>query len=1219
MSVISNLYAARVYSEHPLAVWPLDDDVSYVSLITDAQRRFEADAPYVGWTVTNGTADDSLTLPDLGSPFSSSIYAGIQGSVPASNGTVIQSKSPDLFLFSDTSQTLKTFSIGMYVYQETIYATEYDFGYEYYDDGTSSWVEVFSTIAALPQKGWIHLQDTFLIQEFDADYCHVFFRSKVNTGGSSGDYNFILNGITVGQWSETTSSESLGATKQAAPVSSGLSNSVVPADQYGVLSDNAYYVVESGKLLAKNEGIPMIFGSENVTKIFPSSDGTPSLIFPNKTMFTENGRHKNYTLELWLKIRPSTKESRRILGPTNTTDGLYVTEGFITLVVDNKFVSHNVSNWYRPMVVHISIKNDTISMLINGEQVGQIVIDKETISLSTGSWIGVYSYSDIDMMEIDCVSIFPYAIPLQLSRKRFVWGQGVDPLEIINNAFDGEEAIVNFSNSNYTANRVYPDMERWDAGNYNNMTATTNSLSVPDYALPEIYLGGRGVDEWYEDNKSLNTLLYPPHHSLFFTFRPNIESSIWEPVSGTNWTEQCYLNFQNLTFLASPLSTIYGVFEVDYEVAGTRPLIHIENTLNGKRFEINITGYDVTYHFDGQELPGTGFTVANDHFIAGFNIPTLSDSFNYELSSFFGAPKVLSMFIGGNGTTTFEGKIYRIGFTDQQNFSQISEHFQSNGIADNADPDLVEQHYASYTLAPLSRYGTYFLDISVSSSWEEYFPLSYFASYITQRDGSKAYDLDYLQFNFGYPSLIEVVAVTTDNPDWTYQELFDAYNSPVQRSYDILDNAVLSGYVIYSDLASNITTEYQIDTTQSSLDAYATFQLLAEGANEPLENFTYSKNLTDSYTVYANEQNTNLDPYKAYKTKFGIIDGTIIYPPKNINFKTVAMVVHLTVQQEGILSNPLKVKNLEITSRALDENGLTPIGTKTGTPVYPYVKSGIYYSGKSKNPVMINKDNLPYLYITENSGIRVLERSPEKEYGVSVPINNSKSENYLLGAFQLFLKYDQFQAIETSQAIFNLLYQDVVVEFVVDPDETATRFKLLARDQATKIEYSGITFYQNGIKTINPYLSKNEWSSVAVLFDTPADIGGYTGSLNLLSGCTYNNVSFFKSTGLNQATVIIPRTWQEILYGGQDHIPSNIVDWEYWYDQNGTLISPNKWKDIYVSGESQEFNITPKEIYKTYMGTNIVTIDDNTGISFISDNFSVFADQTWLSLVNKPA
>ena len=68
MSVVSNLYAAKLYSEHPIAIWPLDDDVSYISLITNQQRTFESASPYAGWTITNGTADDGLPLPDEGSP-----------------------------------------------------------------------------------------------------------------------------------------------------------------------------------------------------------------------------------------------------------------------------------------------------------------------------------------------------------------------------------------------------------------------------------------------------------------------------------------------------------------------------------------------------------------------------------------------------------------------------------------------------------------------------------------------------------------------------------------------------------------------------------------------------------------------------------------------------------------------------------------------------------------------------------------------------------------------------------------------------------------------------------------------------------------------------------------------------------------------------------------------------------------------------------------------
>jgi hypothetical protein len=1219
MTAVSNLYAAKLYSEHPIAIWPLDDDASYISLITDTQRRFESDSPYAGWTITNGTANDSITLPDIGSPFNSDIYAGIEGDIPVLDGTVIEALSPDLFLFSDCNEDLETFCISMYVYQNSNYISEYEIGYEYYDNDVSSWIQVTTTFDALPREGWIHLQDTFRIQEFDADYCHIIFRAIANTGGISEDYELILNGITVGQWSEAFTSVSLGSNPQAAP-SPYTTFDALPADQYGLLADNAYYMIEDGNLLAKNTGIPMIFGSENVTRLYPTSDGSPSLIVPNKNMFTEYGRFQNFTFESWLRIRPVTKESRKIIGPVDTNDGIYVTEGFISLVINNRFISHNISEWYRPIILHVVMKDDSISMIINGEQVGQLNFDRRSLVFSESEWFGFYTYNDFDIFEIDCVSIFPYPVPVEIARKRFVWGQGTDPVELINDSFDGEEAVIQFSNARYNANRVYPDKERWDAGYYNNLIANTNSLSVPQYSLPNINLGNRDISEWYSDNKDLNDLLYPSgNHPLFFSFRPNIEDGVWEPVDGTNWTEQSYLNFSTLSFLSSPISAIYGIFEVEEEILSDRPLIKIVNSISGKSFDISINGYDVTYNFDGEELTGTGFSSGTSHFVVGFHIPSLSNAFNFELSSFFGSPEFLQVFIGGDESSTFEGKIYRIGFADQSNYNEISQHFDSDtGIVAYDDSALLEEHYASYTLSPFFRYNAFFLDISVSAQWEEYFPLSSFASYITKRDGSTAYDIDYLQFNFGYPSLIEIVETIVDNPDWIYQELFDEYNGPIQKSYEILDNAILTGYADYAALASNSITEYQIDTSGSSLDAYVTFQLLAEGADEPLSSFINTKNLTDSYTIYAEEENTNLDPYKAYKTKFRIVDGTVIYPPKTINFESVAIVVHFDINQDGIISNPLKIKDMQITSRSLNDNGLTPIGTKTGTNIYPYVRSGIYYSGKSKNPILIGKDNLPYLYLTEKTGIRVLEDSADKEYGIIVPINEQKSVNYSLGAVQLFMKYSILHPVPTTQVIFTLTHQDGVIEFTLTPDETAQRFYVGARDQLTKNTYSNLIIYQNGIQVDTPYILENEWNSLAVSFNTPLDFSGYAGSINLLYGCNFDKISFFKSTGLNEFSVIIPRNWSDVLYNDQAEDPLNIVDWQEWYDENGVLSIPNEWKDVYVLEETIQFSITPSDIYSAYCGTNIITSDDNTGVSIEEDDFTMFADQTWLKVVQKP-
>ena len=39
MTIASNSYAEKVFSEHPIALWSLDDASDYVSLINETQRE----------------------------------------------------------------------------------------------------------------------------------------------------------------------------------------------------------------------------------------------------------------------------------------------------------------------------------------------------------------------------------------------------------------------------------------------------------------------------------------------------------------------------------------------------------------------------------------------------------------------------------------------------------------------------------------------------------------------------------------------------------------------------------------------------------------------------------------------------------------------------------------------------------------------------------------------------------------------------------------------------------------------------------------------------------------------------------------------------------------------------------------------------------------------------------------------------------------------------
>lgn len=1189
MTTASNSYAARAYSEHPLAIWPLDDDVSFLSRISDTNRKFRNLADSANnWTLTGCTATNSPTLPDIDSPFEDEIYSALMVTA-AADDTIIEAVSPAIFQFDQLNQTLTSFVINIYVYQSSAEVNWYEFGYRYYDTTAGVNTDVVERVTAPSLRSWINLSATFPVDEFDTDSCYLILRVNVNTGS----HTFIMNGLSVGQWSEPTASKSLGSEETIQ----------VPAEQYGILSNNAYYQIEDNRLLAVNEGVPMVFGSDNVTKLYPSTIGAASFVFPGLGMMSEAGRYREYTLEFWLKIKPNTKESRRILGNTDSDFGLYVSEGFITLLAGDNFATHNVGEWYRPMLVHVEIKRDAIALLINGEQVAEVEINRATINYPTNDWWGFYSYDDIEIFQIDCIGIYPYVVPMVVAKKRFVWGQGVGPAEFVDIAFEGTTAAVNFPYAGYDANRIYPDIERWDAGAVDNMAVSRTSLSVPNYQLPTIFLGGRDVQEWYTDNKAF--YLDDGDDFRFITFRPNLSGD-------TNWTENCYLNFPSVNFLQSDLVSVYGVFRAD-NISEERPLLRFVNSITGKIFEIVMFEDEVRYRFDGDDLI-TDVIDTDEKFVAGIHIPTFASSYGYDVQTFFSTPALIQLYVGGNGTSTFEGKIYRVGFSDATNYAGVSQYFDADGTADSGDGTIMVGHFASYTLSPLERLNRYFLDISVSGIWEEYLPLSYFGSYVTNRNGKKYYDVDYLQINIGYPSVIDRNEETIVNMGWTYAELFELYNSPEQRTYEILDNELITHYDDYEDLNTDSETIVEIATSRSSMDSYITFQLMVEGADEPLASFPYTKELDTSFVIDAGFENTSGEPYRAYQTKFAFVDNVVVYPPKNIDFEQVAMVIHLVVNQEGILSMPLKVRDLEVASKALSDNVFTEVGTKFGVPLYPYVKSGVYYDKKAKNPITVYKRDTPYLYLTEKSGIKVMTYGSEiSEYGMAMSINPSRAEVSQIGALNLWAKYDLVNFPITNAPIFELDHLGGTIEFMIKIDDSGQRGVISARDKATKLTFTGLAFYQNGLLVQNPVIGLNEWNVLGVAFDEPVDFRGYAGSLNLFSGMLFNFISTYKPSGLGEITTNILRPWSLVL--NDPDISGSDLTWQYWYDHDGEV---HDWKSVYILAEDRNFSITPNDIYSAYAGTNRNIVDDSEGIVVTDTDFAVFADASWLHYSGKP-
>jgi hypothetical protein len=1228
MKISSNFYASKIFSEHPVAIYSLDDRVDYISLISDEQRLFDSG----GWNVINGTPEDDPSLPDLGSPFEDNLYSSIVGDVPDQNGFIIEWESPELFSLEDLDRKIGSFAMSMFLYQDSIYVNYYEVGYRFFDEFLQIDREFKTRFIAKDEKSWINFNFSYLPPTFNNSRVRIFVQANTRPGGeTSEEYTFIVNGISVGQNAEQTSFASLGASVVQSPIPeiSGIRSS-----QYGIEEKPGYHVVEGGtKILARNYGIPMVFGSDNCTTLFPSSqEGDPSIIFPSYGMMNDSGRYQDYTAEFWMRIFPNTVEEKRIFGPLNSDYGIYVTNNVMSLLIGNSFQSYAVSEWYRPMLVHLILKDGVAQLLVNGETVISINYDRGSLDYSQEEWLGFFSYDDFKIFEIDCFSLYSYPVPELVAKKRFVWGQGVDFSENIAKSFSGNSAFVNFSSANYTSNKTYPDTLNWRAGYNENLLSTRSSISAPEYPLPQVFIEDREKEELFESNKQF----LENRDDLFFTFRPNVELDVsGEP--GESWTEQGYLKYDSLSFLNN-LSAFYGVF-ASKDVVTEQVLAMFINSKTQNKITIKILDGKVVYFYNDEvinestleEIPFNNYSTGSGEnsydypypgpspedikaYVVGIDIIKFSEFFNFPISNFFQSTESIQVYIGGDGQNTFRDRIYKFGFVARENYPEVKDYFDQNGFVDISEYEFFVNHFATYTLTPLIRFNRFFLDISISSRWEEYFPLTMFSSFKRNNFGKSFYDLDYLQLNFGYSSRTEIIERILDGLGWTYQELFNEYNVPVQRSYEILDNAILTGYDDYDDLAANRQVERFLSAEQSGVRAFLTFQLLSEGANRPLSQFPLRKNMSEERFIDANQEGDSANPFKAYRTAFEFLDKTVVYPPRSVDIQQVAIVIHFEMKQEGILSNPLKIRDLEIASKALDSNVFEPIGTDSGVELYPYVRSGVYFDKNQQNPVLISKQNLPYLYLTSDSGIKVLgRRDTSREFGIFVPVNETRKDEYLMGAMQIWMKYDYDEFAPVFYPIFEIEAKNKTVEVVVRSNESGEKGFVFARNKKTRLPENGLTFYQNGILVKNPVIDIGQWTSIGISFEDPLDFDEYSGSINVFRGITFNNVAHFEAKGLNQTSSAIVRQWRSVWRDDFDVV----VDWEYWYDKDINEIL-RTWRGVLVISDFRFFAITPSDIYKTYIGVNRIVVDDNSGISLSTDSFLVFSDVIWSREEQKP-
>ena len=1196
MSNPSNLYAEKVFSEHPLALWALDDPADYVTLISEANRNIEDT-----WTVDGCSVVSGLSFNNLKPQFPSSFTTQILGEVPITSTSTIVLTSPDLIDISKLDKDLETFSVASYFYSNSVNLISVSIGFEYTDPLTTLNVREVKTFSNVQYNVWKLLSATFDVPNKNVDF-RIVLDIEVSDGGSlDSDYEFYVNGITVGQWSEEFSGTSLGVSVSAFPnniIASG--EYVIEASAYGLGLDSGYYLARETSLFAKNTGIPLVYGATGATKIIENPD-LPSLIFPGKGFLNESGRYNEYTIEFWARINCNAQNPRKIFGPLASSDGLYVEPGFITLKVGDSFGSHFIGEWYRPMLINIRIVRDSATLLINGEKVVEISFNTGLMQLpsilsnpgnKSQDWVGFYAYPDVPEIEVDCFAIYSYQVPETLAKRRWVYGQAVESPEGINSAYGGTSAFIDYSFSNYAVNYSYPTFATWQQGNFDNLTTSKNSLNTPEYKLPEIALESKTLEDFYRDNFQIQSGTNP-----FITFRPN-----------SNWnTSDCYFNFPTLSVLSDQLHSLFGVFQIDENDSSVQILFKIYNPLTEDYFAIKKDGPDIDYYIfkNGEEtelFSEPSFPIGQ-MFSVGIHIEKVVETFGGDLSAFFGNPNSLKLYVGGdeNGNT-FKGKIYSIGLCTNYNTYQILDHFDEAGFALLDSATSLLDHTASYTLLPTSSYENFYLDIGISGYWQDYMPLSYFAKYVKNDVGNDYYDLDMIQLNLDYPAPINLFESEVAIDSFLYSDLEEDFANPEQKTYADLDNALFTEWLDYEDMSQKSIKQFSYDTSKSVIKSYITFQYIDEGANLPQSHFTVTHSPSESRILDMDENPS------WYTTRFEVLDNTIIYPSRKIDFNEIAIVYTLEFESRGIIAKSIKFKNLALASQVFSNNSFTPIGTKFGNDIYPYVKSGISYDYKTKNPFSIYKGSTPYLYMTKDSGIEI--RGSFDEYsvrGLSFPINNTQSTGYEISAIQVWYRNDSRSFSADPTKLFEIEYEsDVIDIYSVAINQSGSRARLFAIQRSTNSTIDTITYYINGKYVSEPVISRSEWSVIGMSFANAISFDLFLGALNITGPGLFNNISFYQASDLKRIQSKITRPWIKVY-------EDNGIEfsWNSWKTSSDN--DPLSWDNMLTVSTVETYTANPAEIYNTYIGTNKIIIDDSEGMVFDAEKLRVFESVEWSS------
>ena len=319
---------------------------------------------------------------------------------------------------------------------------------------------------------------------------------------------------------------------------------------------------------------------------------------------------------------------------------------------------------------------------------------------------------------------------------------------------------------------------------------------------------------------------------------------------------------------------------------------------------------------------------------------------------------------------------------------------------------------------------------------------------------------------------------------------------------------------------------------------------------------------------------------------FEINSGAVVYPPP-VNFWDVKMTVYFDIQAKAVNRRRFAIKNLAVASQAHFEDEAR-IGTESGQNLY------------SSGSFAITKENVPYLYLTKDSGIEPLDAP------VRMPFNENQVTNYYINMVNMWVKPnllnmndERFVMVEVNGTEIGFL-----VESINDDNVT---FMFGSTDGENREDKSqAVRVFKNGIQLETDEkltLDNNQWSMIGIEFMMPLTLFGMVGNINLYPGAVYQNIQV---THIPEGVMISSpdfRIWDEVK-------PQTFAE---WYAQ---VVD---WYNLWIEKSGFSFPISTGSLYSLFIGRNSYPVYDNNLLLFNAAGMGIGINADWEVYNRRPA